>query len=164
MSVKGVIAGAAICAMLALFAALSNGSQAAIGTPECIGTAFKAKTETAEYIIDVNAAQYATVPGTAVPFTQGAPGCIVLMFSAVAAATSNQIKLRAVIDGGTYVAELAHIGLTAFEDSYDSARSFNFVFKGIPAGAHTAAVQAFPSFGDGSAKLRERSTIVFYRR
>ena len=144
--------------------AVRNAPRAAVGTAKCVAGAFKAKTETLDYIINVTSPNYVTVPGTAIAFTQGGTGCVLVMFSSEAATDSNQIKLRAVIDGGAYIAEPANARFTAFADSYTAARAFNFVFKGIPAGTHTVAVQAFPSFAGGSAMLGQRSTVVFYRK
>ena len=163
MASKLIAAG--IVAVVILFVgAVHNAPRAAIGTPECIAGAFKAKTETVVYNINVTSPNYVTVPGTAITFTQGGPGCVLVMFSSEAETSSNQIKLRAVIDAGAYIAAPADARFTAFADSYTAARAFNFVFKGIPAGTHTVAVQAFPSFGDGSAKLGQRSAVVFYRK
>ena len=113
---------------------------------------------------NVTSADYVNVPGTAISFTQGRPGCVLVMFSSGVETSSNQIRLRAVIDGSAYIAEPNNVGFTAFADDYIAARAFNFVFKGIPAGTHTVAVQAFPSFATGYGKLGERSTVVFYRK
>ncbi|HET7681223.1 MAG TPA: hypothetical protein VFK79_13950 [Xanthobacteraceae bacterium] len=166
MSGKLIAAGAALIAAVPILfaAAVDNAPRAAIATPECIAGAFKAKTETAVHNINVNSGNFANVPGTGIAFTQGAPGCVLLMFSSAVDTVSNQIKLRAVIDGGAYVAQPDDVDFTAYQDNYTAARAFNFVFRGIPAGQHTAVVQARPSFGSGSGRLGERSTIVFYRK
>ena len=159
-----LIQTALIAAVVILSAAAHNASRAAVATPECLFGAFKAKTETVDYNINIASSDFMNVPGTGIAFTQAATGCVLLMFSSAVETDNNQIKLRAVIDGGAYVAEPREVNFTANFDSYTAARAFNFVFRAIPAGNHTAVVQARPSFGSGSGKLGERSTVVFYRK
>jgi hypothetical protein len=159
-----LIKAALIAAVVILFAAAHNASRAAVATPECLAGAFKAKTETIDYNINLTSGDFMNVPGTGIAFTQAAIGCVLLMFSSAVETENNQIKLRAVIDGGAYVAEPREVNFTANFDTYRATRAFNFVFRAIPAGNHTAVVQARPSFASGSGKLGERSTVVFYRK
>ena len=159
-----LIQTALIAAVVILSAAAHNPSRAAVATPECLAGVFKAKTETVDYNINVLSGDFTNVPGTGIAFTQAATGCVLLMFSSAVETDNNQIKLRAVIDGGVYMAEPREVNFTANFDTYRATRAFNFVFSAIPAGNHTAVVQARPSFSSGSARLGERSTVVFYRK
>jgi hypothetical protein len=168
MSKKSIAASAAllVAAGMLLAAAVPDAPGAApVATPECIAGTFKAKTETADYSLNLASGDFVNVPGTGVGFRQGAAGCVLLMFSSWAQTNNNQIRLRAVIDGGTHIAQPLQVDFTTFaEETFGAARAFNFVFQNIPAGTHTAIVQAAPAFPSGSAKLGERSTVVFYRK
>ena len=168
MSKTSIAASAALlmAAGMLLAAAVPDAPGAApVTTPECIAGTFKAKTETTDYTLNLSSGNFVSVPGTGVVVRQGATGCVLLMFSSWVQTNGNQIRLRAVIGNGTYIAQPSEVDFTTFaEETYGAARAFNFVFQNIPAGTHTAIVQAAPAFPTGSAKLGERSTVVFYRK
>jgi hypothetical protein len=120
------------------------------------GGAFKSRTYAVLESLD--STSYKNVPSTGVNFTQGAKGCVLVLFSSVMG-TDGLIRIRAVIDGGAFVGTPAEIEYT--RDAARQARGFTFLFTGIPAGRHTVAIQ-YRREGGGVGQVVGRSTTVFY--
>ena len=110
---------------------------------------------------------YKNMPATAINFVQGSSsGCVVVHFSAEVSVSEETIMwLRAVIDGGDYIA-IARDLPVHYNASGGDLHAFNFVFTGIPAGAHRVAIQWWSGGSTPANPLRvfvwNRSTIVQY--
>jgi len=138
--------------------ALRDGAGKAIATKACALGSMKAKTATK--FVTTMSTEYENVPGTGIKFKQGAgSGCVILQFSSEAS-TNDSLILRAVLDGGAFIAAPSEV-LFARGPSTLTAHAYNFVFVDVPAGPHTAIVQWRVDAGT-FGNVARRSTIVQY--
>jgi hypothetical protein len=106
---------------------------------------------------------FAVVPQTPVAFTQGGvnPSCVIVRYSAMAAASYPKwIPLRVLLDGSV-VAEPGEIQYEGYTE-ISLARSFDFIFPSVAPGAHTVRVE-WRSFNGGIIFMHDRTIIVQHR-
>lgn len=104
---------------------------------------------------------YRDVTGTSVPFTQGAPGCVEVSFTAEAATTPRELLLTRVLLDGTECIPAGNIFASDSPSSDLGDRAMNYLCPNVSTGAHTAKVQFRSRFGKPVA-LDYRTTIVRY--
>ena len=103
---------------------------------------------------EVSPAQYQRIPGTEVTLTTAQAGHLAITFSTDVAVSNGRLFAQAVVDGAT----VADVLLSETSAPQRGARSYTFVTKELPAGAHTIEVRA--RVEGGSAQLHARSAAV----
>jgi len=104
---------------------------------------------------------YRDVTGTSVTFTQGAPGCVEVSFTAEGAATPHELLItRALLDGRECL-PTDNIFASDSPSSDLADHAMNYICPSVSAGAHTAKIQFRSRFG-GKVALDYRTTIVRY--
>jgi hypothetical protein len=119
--------------------------------------------KTSNVSVNMSSNVFAVVPQTPVAFTQGGvnPSCVIVRYSAMAAASSPKwIPLRVVLDGSV-VAQPGEVQYEGYTE-ISLARSFDFIFPSVAPGAHTVRVE-WRSFNTGIIFMHDRTTIVQHR-
>jgi len=104
---------------------------------------------------------YRDVTGTSVTFTQGAPGCVEVSFTAEGAATPRELLVtRALLDGKECL-PTDNIFASDSPSSDLADHGMNYICPNVATGSHTAKIQFRSRFGHPVA-LDYRTTIVRY--
>jgi hypothetical protein len=164
-AVTGIIVGFTVTAAAQVGRdGLVEGARAKAGvTPAASGECSpnKVKFRTSNVSVNMTSTTFAVVPNTALSFTQSSPDCVIVRYSAMAAATYPRwIPLRVVLDGSVIAApgDIQYEGYTEIS----TARSFDFVFPAVAAGAHTVRVE-WRSFNGGIIFMHDRTITLHYR-
>ncbi|MPZ58480.1 MAG: hypothetical protein GEU91_18710 [Rhizobiales bacterium] len=168
-AVTGVIAGfTATAAAQVGRDGLDQGARAKTGVaPAAAGACSPNKIayKTSDVSVNMSSNVFAVVPQTLVAFTQGgaSPSCVIVRYSAMAAAQESWIPLRVVLDGSV----IAEPGVISYEGETEIigislARSFDFVFPAVAPGAHRVRVD-WRSFRSTIIYMHRRTIIVQHR-
>jgi hypothetical protein len=142
--------------------ARTKGGVAPAAAGACSPTKIAYKTSAVS--VNMSSNVFAVVPQTPVAFTQGGanPSCVIVRYSAMAAASPPKwIPLRVVLDGSV-IAQPGEIQYEGHTESISLARSFDFIFPSVAPGAHIVRVE-WRSFNTGIIFMHDRTTIVQHR-
>ena len=149
------------CAMVIVAGMVAAGSPA-LAAPaasgNCITRAVKFKASEEDKVAQTSSSSYVTVGGTEINITQGAPGCIVVSFTADARAEFPGVF----VDVAVYVdGDRCRAG-TFTTVSFDFLTTTLTAVCQVAAGARTVQVKYRRAKSEGFVKLRNYTTSVHY--
>ena len=157
MSAKARLASAMVIA-----AGLIAGGSPALAVPaasgNCTTEALRFKASAEDKVAQTSSSTYVVVGGTEITFTQGAPGCIVVSFTADARSEFPGVlaDVAVFVDGSRCRAG------TFATTSFDFVTTTLTAVCKVTAGDHTLQIKQRRGTSEGFVKLRNYTTIVHY--